>query len=167
MKNLNVVWAALTALTLLGGGARASDSSDAWITTKVSGSLLSHKDVSITHTKVHTAGGVVTLKGTARSQAERELAASYASEVQGVKEVRNQIDVAQSEKADDATITGRVRTALEANSVTNAMNAGVGTKDGVVTLSGKARTNAEKTLAERVVKKVGGVKAVQNDIEVK
>jgi osmotically-inducible protein OsmY len=44
---------------------------------------------------------------------------------------------------------------------------GVAVKDGVVTLSGTVPTYAEKLAAERAAKRVRGVKAVAEDIEVK
>ena len=49
----------------------------------------------------------------------------------------------------------------------SAAGAGVAVKDGVVTLSGMVRTYAEKLAAEKAVKRVRGVKAVAEDIEVK
>ena len=44
---------------------------------------------------------------------------------------------------------------------------GVTAKDGVVTLTGSVASYADKTTAERVAKRVYGVKAVANDVEVK
>ncbi len=44
---------------------------------------------------------------------------------------------------------------------------GVGVCDGVVTLTGSVPSYNEKVMAERVVKKVHGVRAVANDIEVR
>ncbi len=48
----------------------------------------------------------------------------------------------------------------------NAENIGVGVKDGVVTLSGTVDSYAEKWAAERTVKRVAGVMAVVDNIEV-
>jgi osmotically-inducible protein OsmY len=49
----------------------------------------------------------------------------------------------------------------------NADDIGVAVKDGVVTLTGFVRSYAQKWRAERDAKRVAGVKAVANDIEVR
>ena len=49
----------------------------------------------------------------------------------------------------------------------NAAHIGVSVKDGVVTLSGHVPSYAEKYAAERAAKRVYGVKAVANELEVK
>jgi osmotically-inducible protein OsmY len=49
----------------------------------------------------------------------------------------------------------------------NASQIGVTAKDGVVTLTGSVASFADKMTAERVTKRVYGVKAVANDLEVK
>lgn len=67
--------------------------SDSWITTKVKSDLAVEKDVSATHIKVKTVEGVVTLSGSANSQAEAEKAVRVASEIKGVKSVVNNIEI--------------------------------------------------------------------------
>ena len=49
----------------------------------------------------------------------------------------------------------------------DASQVGVRAKDGVVTLTGSVASYADKMTAERVAKRVYGVKAVANDVEVK
>jgi osmotically-inducible protein OsmY len=49
----------------------------------------------------------------------------------------------------------------------NAANIGVAVKDGIVTLTGSVPSYAEKLAAENAAKRVYGVKAVVNDLEVK
>jgi hyperosmotically inducible periplasmic protein len=71
-------------------GAIASDS---WITTKVKSDLAVEKDVSATHIQVDTYEGVVTLSGTAASQAEADKAVSVARDIKGVKSVVNNIQI--------------------------------------------------------------------------
>ncbi|WP_243373094.1 BON domain-containing protein [Geotalea sp. SG265] len=70
------------------------------------------------------------------------------------------------EKIDDATITSKVKMELMANKGTSALHTDVDTTNGVVTLTGKAKTVSEKKLATEVAKKVKGVKRVINDIAV-
>jgi osmotically-inducible protein OsmY len=182
MMTRTTVLAALTALMLLGGGARAADHSDAWITTKVKSTLAAHKDVSAVHTKVRTTGGVVTLSGKAGTMAEKELAERYARGIDGVADVHNRIVVMPArtghedrrgagsrmlDNIDDSSITGRVKAALAGDRATSALSTSVETNDGAVTLTGTAASDAEKTLAERLARDVKGVKSVDNRIEVK
>ena len=175
MRNRTMILAALTALALLGGQARGVERPDSWITTKVKASLATHHDVSATHTKVETNKGIVTLRGKARSQAEKELVESYVRGIEGVQGVHNRIVVMSgqtgkssvSESLDDSSITMHVKAALLGDRATSALRTEVDTKDGVVTLSGTAATSAERTLAERRAKEVKGVKSVDNRIEVK
>lgn len=70
------------------------------------------------------------------------------------------------EKMDDATITSKVKMELMGNRGTSALHTDVDTTNGVVTLTGKAKTVSEKELATEVAKKVSGVKKVINDITV-
>lgn len=183
MKNRTMFLSAFAALTLLGAGARAADRPDSWITTKVKSELAAHKDVSATHTHVTTEDGIVTLTGNAKTMQEKELAEQYAGQVEGVKKVDNRLVVinrkgesrmekegagsAAIDKLDDASITARVKTALADHRGTSALHTDVDTKDGAVTLSGTAENEAQKTLAEKVARKVHGVRSVTNDLEVK
>jgi hyperosmotically inducible periplasmic protein len=66
---------------------------DASITALVKTSLLYHRSTSAINTKVETKNGVVTLEGTAKTSAEKDLAGRYASDVNGVKKVNNNMIV--------------------------------------------------------------------------
>jgi len=66
---------------------------DASITALVKAALLSHRSTSGLNTKVETSDAVVTLSGVAKNAAEKELAAKYASDVKGVKNVVNNMTV--------------------------------------------------------------------------
>lgn len=141
---------------------------DSWITTKVKSSLLYHTSVSGLKTEVETKDGVVTLKGEADNHAQRELATEYANGIEGVRRVDNQMTV-KGERAsmfDDASITAQVKAALMSRRSTSAFQTGVKTRNGVVTLSGKAGNEAEKELAERLARGVSGVKDVDNAMKV-
>lgn len=180
----NILAAAALAIA---AGAWGMDRPDSWVTTKVKTELAAHKGVSAMHTKVETNDGVVTLSGTARSDAERELAEQYARRVEGVRDVDNQIVVrsgssAQSDenreqqegmgsraidKIDDAALTSKVKAKLAGDRSTSALHTNVDTKDGNVTLTGTASSDAEKDMAERLAREVKGVKSVDNQIQVR
>jgi len=71
---------------------------DASITTQVRMSLLFHHGTDVFDTKVSTHKGVVTLGGSAKNQAEIDLATKRVSDIHGVKSVNNKmtVDVSQS-----------------------------------------------------------------------
>lgn len=66
---------------------------DASITALVKTTLVFHRSTSAHRTKVVTKDGRVTLSGTARNSAEKDLVAKYVEDVQGVKGVVNNITV--------------------------------------------------------------------------
>jgi len=66
---------------------------DAVITSKVKLELLNNRATSALRTRVDTQNGVVTLTGTAKNTAEKDLATEFAKKVKGVKRVDNQMTV--------------------------------------------------------------------------
>lgn len=70
------------------------------------------------------------------------------------------------DKIDDASITALVKTTLATHRSTSALRTKVETKDGVVTLSGKANNAAELYLATKLAKDVNGVQDVNNQMTV-
>lgn len=129
-----------------------------------------HRSVSAGNTDVGVKDGIVTLRGNAASQAQKELTTEYAKDVEGVKDVNNEMTVTKTsektrtvgEKIDDASITAQVKTTLLFHRSTSALNTKVETKRGVVTLYGKASNVAELNLATKLANDVNGVKGVKN-----
>jgi hypothetical protein len=68
--------------------------------------------------------------------------------------------------ADDLTLAARVKTALIAEPNVKARDVNVETKNGVVSLYGKADSGEAKALAEKVASGVEGVKSVSNRLVV-
>ena len=66
---------------------------DSWITSKVKSKLVADKEVSGTSIHVKTVDGVVTLGGTASTQAEADRAVKDAEGIKGVKSVVSNIEV--------------------------------------------------------------------------
>ena len=85
----------VAALALLSSSAFADDKpvSDSWITTKVKAELAKDSDTQASKIHVTTKDGVVMLSGTAASKEEADKAERDAKTIDGVKEVRNKIDV--------------------------------------------------------------------------
>jgi hyperosmotically inducible protein len=67
----------------------------------------------------------------------------------------------------DAAITGKVKSALIADSDVKAMKIDVDTKDHVVSLNGTADSQAHADKAVTIAKGVDGVKSVDNNLTVK
>jgi osmotically-inducible protein OsmY len=151
-------------------GAPPTANSDAWLRDKVKVTLLFHHSVSTGTTNVDVKDGIVTLRGEAASQTQKDLTTEYAKDVEGVKAVNNEMTVATTpvktrtvgEIIDDASITAQVKLTLLYHRSTSALNTKVETKNGVVTLYGKARNAAESNLAARLANDIAGVKEVNN-----
>jgi len=156
-------------------GERPAENSDTWVHMKVKTALLFHRNVSGFNTEIDVKDGIVTLRGEATSKAQKDLTTEYAKDVEGVKDVKNEMTVAKTsvkpdktvgEKVDDASITAQVKMTLLYHRSTSALNTKVNTKNGVVTLAGKAKNAAEKELATKYVKDVRGVKSVNNKMTI-
>ena len=148
--------------------------SDDWVSAKVKAALLFHRNVSAHDTKVSVKDGIVTLRGEAGSQAQKDLATEYAKDVEGVKDVINEMTILEGkiperslgDKIDDASITAQVKMTLLSHRSTSALNTKVETKDGIVTLTGKAQNAAERDLVTKLVTDINGVKTVNNQMAV-
>jgi len=157
--------------------------SDAWLITKVKTTLFFHKNVNAMTTEVLSENGIVTLRGDANSEAQKSLTAEYAKDVEGVKIVKNEMTVlstgikpptktigqkvdAMNEFIDDASITALVKTALLYHRSTSSLKITVETKEGVVSLKGKADNEAQKDLITKLVADINGVKNVVNNMKV-
>jgi osmotically-inducible protein OsmY len=107
--------------------------------------------------------------------AQKELTSEYAKDVEGVKEVKNDMTVAKStvkpdestgEKIDDASITAQVKMSLLSHRSTSALKTKVETTDGVVTLTGITKNAAEKALVTKLATDINGVSSVINNMTI-
>jgi len=156
-------------------GEQPAEHSDAWINVKVKSALLFHRNVSASGTTVYVNEGVVTLQGVASSLAQKELTTEYAQDIENVKSVKNEMTVAKTpaapaltlgEKIDDASITAQVKAALLSHHSTSAIHTTVSTTDGVVTVGGTAKNEAEKSLVTKLATDVEGVTSVLNNMTI-
>jgi osmotically-inducible protein OsmY len=160
---------------LLISGQQPAEHSDTWISMKVKTALLFHRNVSASGTTVYTKDGVVTLQGVAGSEAEKELTTEYAKDIDNVKSVENDMTIAKTpasveptlgDKIDDASITAQVKSSLLAHRSTSAIHTGVTTADGVVTVTGMAKNDAEKSLVTKLITDIDGVTRVINNMTI-
>lgn len=124
-------------------------------------------------------GNKAVLKGTVKSDIDKELAEEIALSIDGITSVDNRL-VVDSEhestierKADsfasnvkDPSITATVKTKLLANSHTSGMDINVDTDNRVVTLKGKVGSATESDLAEKIAENVDDVEKVVNNLRV-
>jgi len=156
-------------------GEQPAEHSDTWIGMKVKTALLFHRNVSASGTTVYTKDGVVTLQGVASSLAQKELTTEYAKNIENVISVNNEMTIATTpamasatvnDKIDDASITAQVKSSLLSHHSTSALHTGVTTTDGIVTLSGVAKNEAEKSLVTKLTEDINGVTSVVNNMTI-
>lgn len=156
-------------------GQQPAENSDGWLSMQVKWALLYNRNVSAVNTQVFVTDGVATLKGQADSQAQKDLAGEYAKDVNGIKDVDNQMTITETpstpdqnkdNKIDDASITAQVKMAFLTHHSTSAFKTGVETTNGVVTLSGSATSDAGKDMATKVAGDINGVTSVVNNMTI-
>ena len=113
--------------------------------------------------------GIVTLAGWVDSYTKKWAAEEAAHRVRGVKAVANEIEVrlpSSSERTDPDIAAAAVR-ALEWDAFVSVDKLDVTVSKGVVTLEGEVEWQFQKQDAERVIRRLSGVKGVTNLITVK
>jgi hyperosmotically inducible protein len=152
---------------------------DASITSAVKSKLLWSKHTDGLTTNVTTKAGKVTLQGTADTAAEKELARTLAMNTRGVVSVDNQLVVNGKKSAtakdsaksagkeanqdmSDSWITTKVKSTYAYSSNVDGSDISVTTNAGIVTLSGKVDSGAERALAIELAKNIRGVKSVNS-----
>ncbi len=78
----------------------------------------------------------------------------------------NKSPAARGDGFSDARINLEIKLALIADSRTSGFATDVDTRDGTVTLSGKVDTEQARSAADEVAKTIGGVKSVNNQLQV-
>ncbi|PSL91932.1 BON domain-containing protein [Pseudomonas sp. R9.37] len=157
--------------------------SDTWITTKVKADLLTEKGIPGSDIKVETNKGVVSLSSTvAISDSQKATAVAITKRIKGVTAVSadgllaggatkaDNLDKTKGAAADakgatsDTWITTKVKADLVTEKGIPGTDIKVETNKGVVSLSSSvAVTEAQKTTAVNIAKKIKGVKAVSAD----
>ncbi len=142
---------------------------DATITTKVKAKLVADPEVNPFEIDVDTQQGVVRLSGVVDEPGQASEAAKLARDTAGVRSVVNDIQVGSKslgESIDDSVIVTRVKAKITADVDINPFDIDVDSEKGVVTLSGRVDTEAQKDKAERLAADTPGVHRVVNRIRV-
>jgi hyperosmotically inducible protein len=147
-------------------GAMKTTVSDSWITAKTKIALFADSRAPGTSVNVETTKGMVYLRGTVDSEAEKMAAGEIARGVEGVQGVKNELQVvpASAQKmveAKDDEITKQVKERFQADAKLKSLD--IRTDNGVVTLEGKLPSIMEGARASQVARAVPGVRSVRND----
>ncbi|UTA48936.1 BON domain-containing protein [Simiduia sp. 21SJ11W-1] len=151
---------------------------DASITTAVKSKLLWGKTSDGLTTNVITKFGNVTLTGNVGTADAKELAGKLAKNTRGVKSVKNQLIVKKQEgtpapenkkiakssentTVSDSWITTKIKSTYIYSSNVDSSDISVTTEDGLVTLTGKVGSGAERELAIEMAQNIRGVKQVK------
>jgi len=145
--------------------------SDAWITTKVKAALITAEDVPATRVHVDTVDGLVTLHGSVGTASEKANAEAAARGVQGMREVRNLLQVVPAKakaaiEVSDEALAKAVSDTLTADAaLADSRIAVLSVNKGVVLLTGSAKTLSDHLRALEDVSQVDGVKRVASQIK--
>ena len=179
----------LTALALLGACGKTPESAprvslhtgattlgsqvdDAVITSSVKKALLAESTINSFDLQVETRNGTVQLSGFVNDQAQIAKALATTRTVTGVKTVENGVTLKGSPstvgtKIDDATVTGRIKTALLADPGIRSFDISVLTFKGEVQLTGFVNNQSQINLATQIASAAGGASSVKNELMVK
>jgi hyperosmotically inducible protein len=147
---------------------------DTVTTAKVKSALINDPVTKARNIDVEVFRGVVSLGGYVGSDEEKSRAGEVAKKVNGVVDVKNNLQVqsqvaerSAGEVVDDGVVTAKVKAALIEDPMTKAHQINVDTKNGVVLLSGFVDSKEAKMEAGQVAQRVSGVQSVRNELEIK
>lgn len=141
--------------------------SDSWITSKAKIALFADSRVPGTSVNVETQKGTLYLRGKVDTDAAKQAAEEVAKGVDGVKSVKNELQVVPAGdkkmvEAKDEDLTKQVKTRLQNDARLKKVDVRV--DNGVVTLQGKVANIDDSARASQLARSVPGVRAVKNDM---
>jgi len=144
--------------------------SDTVIQSKIAASYLEH-DVHLSVLGIEVNEGTVMLTGTVPKIADRIDAVRYAWQVDGVKSVINEIQIADSggvlNVARDTWVTTQLRLQLTFDGKVRAINYSIDTVNGIVYLMGIAQNQAELTRVEDHARQLKYVRRIVSHVRIK
>lgn len=167
---------ALSPLPILAQESSASAVTEARMEGSIATAFALNRHLNPFHIQVQVRGNTAILDGTVENDVNRDLAEQVALSIEGIDTVDNQLkvdtDVDQSDaertslanSLSDATTSATVKSKLLWNRNTQGLDIDVSTRNSVVTLTGKANSEAARELAERLAGNTEGVREVINEI---
>ena len=165
--------------TLIAGSANAlgkaeekTPMNDSWLTAKTKIALFADARVKGSEINVETTQGMVMIRGKVDTDAAKQAAEGIAKGIEGVKSVKNELQVVAPPKREatddkDAAITTRVNDQIAKDSSLKKAGIHAQTNAGVVSLSGEVQDFMTSAQASWTAWQVPGVKSVKNDLTVK
>jgi hyperosmotically inducible protein len=140
---------------------------DSWVTSKAKIALFADDRVKGSQVHVETKDGVVHLRGKVDSAEAKTAAADVAQNVEGVKSVKNDLQVVsptarKSVDAKDSDISKAVETKLGREADLKKVD--VRADAGVITLTGEVPTITASAKASEMARHVDGVRSVKNQL---
>jgi len=144
---------------------------DAVITASVKSALLADSAIKSFDLQVETRKGTVQLSGFVDSQDQIDQAIAVTRSVTGVTEVENGVTLqgtpsTMGTKIDDATVTGRVKTALLADPDIKSFDISVLTFKGEVQLTGFVSNQGQIDQATQIARATEGASSVKNELSI-
>jgi osmotically-inducible protein OsmY len=141
--------------------------SDSWLTSKTKIALFADDRVKGRQVSVETKNGVVHLRGKVDSADAKSAAAQVAQSVEGVKSVKNDLQVVDAEQrravtANDADIAKAVETRMKRDAQLKKVD--VRADAGVVILTGEVPSIGASAKASEMARGVPGVRSVKNEL---
>ncbi len=146
-------------------------SRDAWIDGKAETILLMNTNLNSFDINTDVKNGVVILTGKVESDIERELAQELVENLDGVRDVDNELTVLNKDDSfGTAMLDAKVATVIETryllDSEVSAMDIDIEAENGVVKLSGMVSNDAEHDLAIAIAENTDDVKRVIDELEI-
>lgn len=145
---------------------------DAVVTSSVKSALLADPAINSFDLQVETRNGIVQLSGFVNDERQIAKALEITHAVAGVKTVENGVTLkggasTVGTKIDDATVTGRVKSALLADAAIKSLDISVVTFKGEVQLTGFVNNQSQIDLASKIAGATEGAVSVKNELMVK
>ena len=145
---------------------------DSWLTAKTKIALFADARIKGSEITVETTQGAVMIRGKVDTDAAKQAAEGIAKGIDGVKSVKNELQVVAPSKREamddkDDAITARVNEQIAKDSHLKKAGIHAQTNAGVVSLTGEVQDLMTSAQASWTAWQVPGVKSVKNDLTVK
>lgn len=155
------------------------EAKDAWLDGKLETALLLNTQLNNFKIDTDIDNGVANISGTVSNQTQKDLAGEIAGNIEGIKQVNNNITVEENYQGEmnegdksftrtwhDMTVTAGLKMQLAAHDELKATEIEVSTDNGVVTLNGNVKNAAERDLAIEMAKGYDKVESVNDQLVV-
>jgi hyperosmotically inducible protein len=174
-KATTLVAAIVAGIVLMAGtasNALAADRPDAWVTMKTKLALMTTEGVDTWDLNVDTVNGLVTLHGKVASADAKQKAETVTTSVEGVKSVKNLLQVVAKADRDmvtqeDGAVKTAVQKAFDADQMVKDSGISIASVNkGVVLLSGDTKSLEANVKAVELARSIPGVRRVSSEVTV-